>query len=85
MSTLRGSADKVERNSFRFPTWSWFGTWMNGMNSVLLFALVFFLPSFFITAAEFAAEAEEEITEENLDDELDRLEKEIDADIATEE
>ncbi len=29
--------------------------------------------------------AEEEITEENLDEELDRLEKEIDADIATEE
>ena len=37
------------------------------------------------TAAEFAAEAEDEITEENLDDELDRLEKEIDADIVTEE
>ena len=37
------------------------------------------------TAAEFAAEAEDEITEENLDEELDRLEKEIDADIAIEE
>ncbi len=37
------------------------------------------------TTAELAAEAEDEITLENLDEKLDRLEKEIDADIATQQ
>ena len=35
--------------------------------------------------AEFEAEAEEAITEENLDEQLDRLEKEIEADTVAEE
>jgi len=35
------------------------------------------------TAAEYKAEADQEITEQNMDDELDKLEKDIDADAKT--
>lgn len=37
------------------------------------------------TAAEFKAEAEKEITEENFESELERMEKEIEADAAAQE
>ncbi|MFT5494536.1 MAG: hypothetical protein ACI8V5_004941, partial [Limisphaerales bacterium] len=54
MSTHGGSADKVERNSFRFLARTDRSTWINGVNSVLLFALAFLLPSF-VTGADFTS------------------------------
>jgi hypothetical protein len=55
MSTHGGSADKVERNSFRFLARTDRSTWINGVNSVLLFALAFLLPSF-VAGADFSTD-----------------------------